>query len=140
MLCGGGYWSGVLAAIAVSSCAAGSGEESFSRLAGITVPTEAPSPKAVVVVDMFSGRPNPTWEPTEIESSQLSALFDGLETASNGQSQPAPGLGLRGFKVKGLPTGKFAGASLDVRPASVVVVDIDAVSYTHLTLPTILRV
>jgi len=50
----------------------------------------------LIELDIFSGRPNPTWELNESDSQVLQRLHKGL---SSGKQEPPspPGLGYRGF-------------------------------------------
>ncbi len=57
-----------------------------------------------VEVDLFSGRPNPTWELGTAESSEVLALLHGLPTSSCGPEPEA--LGFRGFVLTDLETGE----------------------------------
>jgi hypothetical protein len=56
----------------------------------------APEP-AQVELDIFSGRPNPTWKLSEEETSQLLGLLGNLPSTET--QRPEPGLGYRGFVV-----------------------------------------
>ena len=55
----------------------------------------------VVELDAFSGRPNPRWQLTEREAAELAQLIAGLEPAPGAPSPRPPGLGYRGFRLKG---------------------------------------
>lgn len=54
-----------------------------------------------VVLDVFSGRPNPRWLLTEDQARELSGLVASLEEAGTDDGPPQ-GLGYRGFTVHGL--------------------------------------
>ncbi|WP_210180580.1 hypothetical protein [Bradyrhizobium jicamae] len=60
--------------------------------------------RAQVEIDVFSGRPNPTWE---LERTDLSVLLNLLQKLSKVKSAAgaANGLGFRGFKVSFLTRG-----------------------------------
>jgi hypothetical protein len=53
-----------------------------------------------VEIDIFSGRPNPRWELSETENSELTRLVDRLDPASGSPSPSPPGLGYRGFRLR----------------------------------------
>jgi hypothetical protein len=53
---------------------------------------------ALVELDLFSGRPNPTWELDDRSAQQLEPLIEGLPPTHVPASEP-PGLGYRGFRV-----------------------------------------
>jgi len=55
----------------------------------------------VVELDALSGRPNPRWQLTESEAAELAQLIAGLEPAQGTRSPAPPGLGYRGFRLKG---------------------------------------
>lgn len=82
-----------------------------------------------VVVDVFSGRPNPTWslDPAQREEllGRLAALAEGAPPAAD-----APGLGYRGVEVGAAPceaspfdTVRAAGGAIEVQPGSRRLVD-----------------
>jgi hypothetical protein len=50
-----------------------------------------------IELDVFSGRPNPSWRLTEPEAQYLGGLLDGLPS---GASPPQVDLGYRGFIVR----------------------------------------
>lgn len=52
---------------------------------------------AEVELDIFSGRPNPTWKLSGEETSQLLGLLGNLQSTE--ARRPEPGLGYRGFVV-----------------------------------------
>src|SRR5690242_13956615 len=57
-----------------------------------------------VEIDLFSGRPNPTWELGSAESSEVLALIHGLPTCPSGPEPEA--LGFRGFVLTDQNTGE----------------------------------
>ena len=57
------------------------------------------STNVVIQLDVFSGRPNPAWVPTESEADQLADRLSGLPPAE-GASLPMFVLGYRGFVVR----------------------------------------
>lgn len=59
-----------------------------------------PTPVAVEL-DIFSGRPNPSWILDQQDGAELNRRIAGLP-ASDREVQP-PGLGYRGFLITGLP-------------------------------------
>ncbi len=63
--------------------------------------SESKNRMAKVEVDVFSGRPNPSWELTTEESDELGKLIDSLPTADV-INLPEGGLGFRGFIIYGL--------------------------------------
>lgn len=56
-----------------------------------------PAPSAYVELDLFSGRPNPTWELSPADAATLISMIGGLQ-ASPPVDLPTP-LGYRGFLV-----------------------------------------
>src|SRR4051812_31530946 len=73
--------------------------------------TTASDPEVVVVVDVMSGVPNPTWTVTGSEASQLVDLLHSLPDAGKGDATQALQLGFRGFVLTG--DGLTADAGLD---------------------------
>jgi hypothetical protein len=53
---------------------------------------------ALVELDLFSGRPNPTWELDDRSAQQLAQLIESLPPTHLPPPEP-PGLGYRGFRV-----------------------------------------
>ena len=53
-------------------------------------------------VDIYSGRPNPTWTLNDDEISGLEAVLDSLPTTEQCPSPPRDNLGFRGFIVTGV--------------------------------------
>jgi hypothetical protein len=53
---------------------------------------------ALVELDLFSGRPNPTWELDDRRAQELQNLIEGLPPTDLPPPEP-PGLGYRGFRV-----------------------------------------
>lgn len=58
-----------------------------------------------VMLDVFSGRPSPSWSLTAAQTEALTRLLDSLPTdeGTDGATQ-APGLGYRGFTIQGRDT------------------------------------
>lgn len=54
----------------------------------------------LVEIDIFSGRPNPRWRLSEMESTKLTGLIENLDHAPSSPSLNAPGLGFRGFRLR----------------------------------------
>jgi hypothetical protein len=55
-----------------------------------------------VVLDIFSGRPSPSWNLTAAQTEELVRLLKSLPAdESQGEADQAPGLGYRGFTVQG---------------------------------------
>ncbi len=59
----------------------------------------------LVELDAFSGRPNPRWELTASEAAEVTRLISGLSLAPEAPAREPPGLGYRGFMLKG-PAGE----------------------------------
>ncbi len=57
-----------------------------------------------IEADLFSGRPNPAWEPSAPEAEALAARLAGLEPAA-GAGEPFDGLGYRGMVITGIGPG-----------------------------------
>jgi hypothetical protein len=57
-----------------------------------------------IEADLFSGRPNPAWEPSAAEAEALAALLACLESAA-APAEPFDGLGYRGMVVTGIAPG-----------------------------------
>ncbi len=55
--------------------------------------------EATVVLDIFSGRPNPEWALTSGTASQICVLLQSLPPAESQPPEMLPGLGYRGFLV-----------------------------------------
>jgi hypothetical protein len=53
-----------------------------------------------IILDIFSGRPNPTWKLNEDETKEFVAKFKSLKPGDS-EKRPFKGLGYRGFKVTG---------------------------------------
>ena len=60
---------------------------------------------ARVELDVFSGRPNPTWQLADVDARRLAELVVGLARVPGSAPQP-PALGYRGFLVA-LPGGRY---------------------------------
>lgn len=55
-----------------------------------------------VVLDIFSGRPSPSWNLTAAQAEELARLLESLPAdESKGGTDDAPGLGYRGFTIQG---------------------------------------
>jgi hypothetical protein len=65
---------------------------------------------ALVELDIFSGRPNPTWEVADGDAQALRAIQRDLDESTEPAPEP-PGLGYRGFRytLDGLEWRAFAG-------------------------------
>ncbi len=70
----------------------------------------AAAPKVVVEVDVFSGAPNPQWTLDANSEARLETLVSHLAPAPGGTAPSAPGLGFRGFVVRGLDMGSVSGS------------------------------
>jgi hypothetical protein len=56
----------------------------------------------MVVLDIFSGRPSPSWSLTAAQAEELVRLLESLPAdESKGGADQAPGLGYRGFTIQG---------------------------------------
>jgi hypothetical protein len=53
-----------------------------------------------VELDIFSGRPNPSWEIGGADEAELRSLVQDLPSSGAGGSPQLPGLGYRGFVLK----------------------------------------
>lgn len=62
-----------------------------------------------VILDVFSGRPNPRWTLTEAEAGELAALLSALPAAGAAAGPRPPDLGYRGFRIEGLAVPGLAG-------------------------------
>jgi hypothetical protein len=99
---------------AVSGCAGGgttvqpAGTTSSAPTSRGTPDTEVtPVPANVIVqVDIFSGRPSPSWTLDEADSSQVRRHLDELEQTD--APSPTPGLGFRGFVLTGVDPSALA--------------------------------
>ena len=54
-----------------------------------------------VILDIFSGLPNPQWQLGVEQSLAMVSLVSGLSAAEPGAMPPLPDLGYRGFEVSG---------------------------------------
>jgi hypothetical protein len=55
-----------------------------------------------VMLDIFSGRPSPSWSLTAAQAEELARLLESLPAdESEGGAAQAPGLGYRGFTIQG---------------------------------------
>lgn len=55
-----------------------------------------------VVLDIFSGRPSPSWNLTAAQAEELVRLLESLQAdESKSGADQAPGLGYRGFTIQG---------------------------------------
>ena len=61
---------------------------------------------AKVELDLFSGRPNPTWELTHVESDEILRLLSSLPETT-GDRAPEEGLGYRGIVLTPPPDAAF---------------------------------
>jgi len=58
-----------------------------------------------VMLDVFSGRPSPSWSLTAAQTEELVRLLDSLPTEQGkGGATQTPGLGYRGFTIQGRGT------------------------------------
>jgi hypothetical protein len=57
-------------------------------------------PRITVEVDVFSGRPNPTWQLSAGEARTLLQMLDGTRSGDSREPCAVPGLGYRGLNVK----------------------------------------
>jgi len=89
----------VLAALSLVALV-GCGSDALSRSDdAMKKPTVALPRDVVVVLDIYSGRPNPSWKPTAAERAELGAMLEALETSA--PREPAEGrLGYRGFALE----------------------------------------
>jgi hypothetical protein len=67
---------------------------------GGSPPAEPAAEPARIELDVFSGRPNPTWDLTRDQAAELARLHATLSQASSANVIP-DGLGYRGFKLHG---------------------------------------
>lgn len=61
-------------------------------------PATASEPRATVELDVYSGRPNPTWDLSGSDSRALKAMLEALPAGP--PAMPADALGYRGFLVR----------------------------------------
>jgi hypothetical protein len=89
----------------------------------------APSDEAVTVVtlDVFSGRPNPTWTLTEAQSRELQSRIAGLKTPLSSAPVLPDDLGYRGLHVTTRGPSKVV--ELTIGSGGIVLKDGDSVSY-----------
>jgi hypothetical protein len=67
--------------------------------AGVSAFT-AREPQITVEVDVYSGRPNPSWQLNSMQARLLLRMLDGVERPGrSGRSCDLPGLGYRGLRV-----------------------------------------
>ena len=78
----------------VSACSAGAPVDTVGP-----VPTAPAAPvETTVELDVFSGRPNPSWQATPAEAGQVLAKLGGLVRVDGGEP-PVAVLGYRGFRL-----------------------------------------
>jgi len=95
--------------VAVAACGtAASGEPDSGVDPDVTASSD---PQIVVVVDVMSGVPNPTWTVTGSAASQLVDLLHSLPDTGKGDATQSLQLGFRGFVLTG--DGLTADAGLD---------------------------
>jgi hypothetical protein len=74
----------------------------------VTTDGGAAAPRVVVEVDVFSGVPNPTWTLDAESATRLAMFVSHLTPAPDGTAPSDPGLGFRGFVVRGLELGSVS--------------------------------
>jgi hypothetical protein len=107
----------LLAVLLVASCRSGG--------TAVTTAGGAPARSVVVEVDVFSGVPNPKWTLDADSAARLATIASHLTPAPDGTAPSDPGLGFRGFVVRGLDLESVSGspsaeATLQVRGDDVV--------------------
>lgn len=95
---------GLLSSALLAGCGGNDETDASDELLPVGAVPSVEEVDIALEVDVYSGRPNPTWALSDEDVSRLEAILDVLPTTAQCPSPPRENLGFRSFIVTGVST------------------------------------